>query len=355
MVTRHSTLSFKCRSMLSPIIASSPLRISSPLRTTANASDEKSNGLGISSPRQSIEKSPLLAKSPSLSHSVSHSITHSIVSNDSVGSSNQPSTAYVSSSRTYQPSRVPTAYVPSPHGTHLYSPKHLPKAVVSAMSDEASKQPPAAVLRLPQQTPLAPKRAPPIVPRRTSSVSRYIPIELQHAPSSSRHIPIEPQRDPTLPQVAPTALQQPPAAETTPIQTTSLYTSRRVSSTFLTPTSDMRPPLIAKPASPGRELDTFPASPPVHMPLTRPTNLYQTRRAPTPYNHAAQGNGPVPPRRLPIAYKPSDQSRVPSSLLAPPPSVRQLNSARNRGVSYASSTSSVYSRLVTDPKSGGWK
>ncbi|KAK6004400.1 hypothetical protein QM012_008262 [Aureobasidium pullulans] len=321
-----------------------------------SAKAEKSNGLGISSPRPSIEKSPLLAKTPSLSHSVSHSISHSIVSNDSVGSSNQPSTAYIQSSRTYQPSRVPTAYVPSPHGTHLYSPKHLPKAVVSAMSDEASKQP-ATALRLPQRAPsvpqqasILPKRAPPIVPQRTPSVSQYIPIELQRAPSKSRHIPIVPQRDPTLLQVAPTALQRPPAAEITPIQTTSLYTSRRVSSTFLTPTSHMGPSLMTKPRSPERHLDTFPASPPVHMPLTRPTNLYQTRRAPTPYNHAAQGNGPLGPRRLPVAYTPSNQSRVPSSMLAPPPSVRQLNSARNRGVSYASNTSSVYSRLVTDPK-----
>ncbi|KAG9563791.1 hypothetical protein KCU71_g3361, partial [Aureobasidium melanogenum] len=335
--------------MLSPIVASSPLRISSPLRATANANDEKFNGLGLSSPRPSIERSPLLAKTPSLSRS--------IASTDSVESSDQPSTAYIQSSRTYHPSRVPTAYVPSPHGTHLYSPKHLPKAIVSAMSDEASKPPAAAALRATQRAPSVPhhapviaKRVPPVVPQRTPSVSQYIPIELQRAPSTSRHIPIVPQRAPTLPQIAPTALQRPPAAEITPIQTTSLYTSRRVSSTFLTPTSHMGPPLITKAVSPERELDTFPTSPPVHMPLTRPTNLYQSRRAPTPYNHAAQGTGPFGPRRLPVAYTPSNQSRVPSSMLAPPPSIRQLNSARNRGVSFASNTSSVYSRHVTDPK-----
>ncbi|KAH0343873.1 hypothetical protein KCU81_g4977, partial [Aureobasidium melanogenum] len=339
--------------MLSPIIASSPLRISSPLRATIDANDEKSNGLGISSPRQSIEKSPLLAKTPSLSRS--------IASTSSVESADQPSTAYVQSSRTYHPSRVPTAYVPSPHGTHLYSPKHLPKAVVSAIADEASKQP-AAALRLPKrtssishQTPIVPKRAPPVVPQRTPSVSQYIPIELQRPLSVSRRIPVVPQRAPTLPQIAPTALQRPPAVEITPIQTTSLYTSRRVSSTFLTPTSHMGPPLITNPPSPERELDTFPSSPPVHMPLTRPTNLYQSRRAPTPYNHAAQNTGPLAPsplapRRVPVAYTPASQSRVPSSMLAPPPSVRRLNSARNRGHSFASNTSSVYSRLVTDPK-----
>ncbi|KEQ75052.1 hypothetical protein M436DRAFT_43303, partial [Aureobasidium namibiae CBS 147.97] len=295
MVNRHSTLSFKCRSMLSPIAISSPIRISSPLRAMMNANDEKS------ARPLSIDKSPLLSKTPSPLHSATSSI-------DSV--SGQPPAAYIQSAR-YQPSRVPTAYVPSPHGTHLYSPKHLPKAIVSAMS--ADLKPP------------------------TAAAAAY-----------------PPQRAPTLPKIAPAISY--PAPSITPIQTTSLYTSRRVSSMFMTPTAHMAPPLINKTPSSERKLDTFASSPLAHMPPIQPKNLYSTRRAPTPYVPYKPAT-PAPsqvssdaPRRFPVAsaYAPSSV-RVPSSLLQPPPSIRRLRSA-DRGVSYASNTSSIYSRLPTDDK-----
>ncbi|THX93123.1 hypothetical protein D6D03_10196 [Aureobasidium pullulans] len=286
MVKKHSTLSFKCRSaLLSPIAASSPLRISSPLRMAMNAGDEKPNGLGISSSRPSIEKSPLLSKSPS------HSSSHSVSSSGTMQSLHKASTAYVPSVHTYLPSRVPTAYVPSPHGTHLYSPKHLPKTISASA---------------------------PAIATQSASLGDAYP------PKQSFDLP--------------------------PIQTTSLYSSRRVSSTFLTPTSHMGPPAPMNFSSPRRGVpETMPVSPPVHMPLTRPTNLYSMRRAPTPYTPAIQGNGPAP-RRFPVVLTPPSQSnRLPSALLAPPPSIRQLNSAR-RGVSYASNTSSIYSRHVGDDK-----
>jgi hypothetical protein len=329
MVVRHSTLSFKCRSMLSPIAIGSPIRISSPLRSTMNASNEKSSTRPLS-----IEKSPLLSKTPSLSHSAQSSM-------DSMN--RQPSTAYIPSDR-YQPSRVPTAYVPSPHGTHLYSPKHLPKAVVSAMSEDVRPPAAAAVAYPPQRAPTLPKLAPAIA-HRAPSVPR-------RAPSIPRHIPI-------IPQQAPASPQRDLVREVTPIETSSLYTSRRVSSMFMTPIAHMAPLLISKTPSPERDLDTFPASPPVHMPLTRPTNLYATRRAPTPYTpytpykpavqQAAQQTGPTAPRRFPAAtYTPSSHMREPSSLLAPP-SIRRLRSA-DRGVSFASISSSIYSRLTSDEK-----
>jgi len=325
MVNRHSTLSFKCRSMLSPIAISSPIRISSPLRAMTNANDEKSTR------PLSIDKSPLLSKSPSPSHSATSSI-------DSVN--NQPSAAYIPSAR-YQPSRVPTAYVPSPHGTHLYSPKHLPKAIVSAMSADLKPPTAAAAAYPPQRAPTLPKIAPaisyraPSAPRRAPSLPRHIPIVLQQPPAP-------PQRD--------------PVPEITPIQTTSLYTSRRVSSMFMTPTAHMAPPIINKTPSPERNLDTFASSPLAHMPPIQPKNLYSTRRAPTPYvpykpaTPAPSQVSSVAPRRFPVAsaYAPSSV-RVPSSLLQPPPSIRRLRSA-DRGVSYASNTSSIYSRLPTDDK-----
>jgi hypothetical protein len=329
MVVRHSTLSFKCRSMLSPIAIGSPIRISSPLRSTMNASNEKS-----STRPMSIEKSPLLSKSPSLSHSAQSSM-------DSMN--RQPSTAYIPSDR-YQPSRVPTAYVPSPHGTHLYSPKHLPKAIVSAMSEDVRPPAAAAVAYPPQRAPTLTKLAPAIVHRAPS-----VP---QRAPSIPRHIPIIPQQPPASP-------QRDFVREVTPVETSSIYTSRRVSSMFMTPTAHMAPSLISKTPSPERDLDTFLTSPPVHMPLTRPTNLYATRRAPTPYTpytpykpavqQAAQRTGPTVPGRLPgAAYTPSSHMREPSSMLAPP-SIRRLRSA-DRGVSFASNTSSIYSRLTSDDK-----
>ncbi|KAI5211641.1 hypothetical protein E4T38_01279 [Aureobasidium subglaciale] len=248
---------------------------------------DKPDALCISSPRLSIEKSPLLSKSPSQS-----SAHLSVRSNDTTDSSqNQlPPRAYMpSTTRTYQPSRVPTDYVPSPHGTHLYSPKRLPKAVAS------------------------PSRGKP---------------------------PVRP--------VGPYALRgAAPAIDTTPVHTTSLYTSRRVSSTFLTPTS-MIPPLMTNNSSPMREPNTYQASPPVHMPLSRPINLYSSRRAPTPFAPTSCPTDQALPKRDPKAQGLPDYStRVPSTMLAPPPSVRQLNSAR-RGVSYASNTSSVYSRHVND-------
>ncbi|KAI4717406.1 hypothetical protein E4T48_06394 [Aureobasidium sp. EXF-10727] len=361
--------------------------ISSPLRATMNASDEKSHGLGISSPVLDVEKSPLLAQTPSLESIPSR--------NDSVGSSKKLSKAYLPSDRTYQHSRVPTAYVPSPHGTHLYSPKHLPKNIVSAMSEEVVKPPPAAAslntpqrgLSLLKRTPSARRQAPPIAPprpQRNPSISRHIPIVPQRVPSLTRQVPAvvettpyEPQQAPTLPQIAPTAPQRGPVADAPRIQTTALYTSRRVSSMFMTPTSEMAPPMMAKTHSPERKLDTFPASPPVHLPLTKPRNLYQTRRAPTPYNPITQTTGPAAPRRFPVPYTPSNLSNPtpvsavsghsrcassmalppsvlapppPSSLLAPPPSIRTLNSQLRRGVSYVSTTSSVYSRLPSDDK-----
>jgi hypothetical protein len=350
MVQRHSTLSFKCRSMLSPIAISSPMRISSPLRSMTNASDEKSSTRPLS-----IDKSPLLSKTPSPLHSAQSSI-------DSMNNG-QRSTAYIPSDR-YQPSRVPTAYVPSPHGTHLYSPKHLPKAVVSALSQEVKPPAAAASAYPPQRAPTLPKLAPTIV-HRTSSVPR-------RSSSLSRQRPLLPRHIPIIPQQAPSPPQRDPAPDITPIETSSLYTSRRVSSMFMTPTAEMAPPLMTKFPSPERKLDTFPASPPVHMPLTQPTNLYSTRRAPTPYvpltqpaniyatrraptpytpyKPAAQQPGPLAPRRLPMAaYTPSSHMREPSSLLAPPPPLRRLRSA-DRGVSYASNTSSIYSRLTSDEK-----
>jgi hypothetical protein len=333
MVVRHSTLSFKCRSMLSPIAISSPIRISSPLRSTVNANNEKSSTRPIS-----IEKSPLLAKTPSLSHSAQSSM-------DSMN--RKPSTAYIPPDR-YQPSRVPTAYVPSPRGTHLYSPKHLPKAVVSAMSEEVRPPTAAAIAYPPQRAPTLPKLAPAIV-HKAPSVPR-------RAPSIPRHIPIIPQQPPASP-------QQDLVREVTPGETSSLYTSRRVSSMFMTPIAHMAPPLISKtPSPPERDLDTFLSSPPVHMPITRPTNLYATRRAPTPYTpytpykpavqQAVQQTGQTgqtAPRRLPgAAYTPSSHLREPSSMLAPP-SIRRLRSA-DRGVSFASISSSIYSRLTSDDK-----
>ncbi|KAI5200259.1 hypothetical protein E4T39_05799 [Aureobasidium subglaciale] len=287
VVKRHSTLSFKCRSaLLSPIAVSSPLRISSPLRRTMSINIEKPDALGNSSPRLSIEKSRLLSKSPS------QSSAHSSVRSDSTADgmqNQQPPTAYMPSTRTYQPSRVPTDYVPSPHGTHLYSPKYLPKTTAS------------------------PSRAePPIRP--------VEPYALRRAASG---------------------------IETTPVLTTSLYTSRRVSSTFLTPTT-MIPPLMASGFSPMREPKAYQPSPPVHRPLTRPTNLYSSRRAPTPFAPTAYAIDQAMPNRDPIVRGPPDYpTRVPSTMLAPPPSIRQFNSAR-RGVSYASNTSSIYSRHVSD-------
>jgi hypothetical protein len=336
--------------MLSPIAISSPMRISSPLRSMTNASDEKSSTRPLS-----IDKSPLLSKTPSPLHSAQSSI-------DSMNNG-QRSTAYIPSDR-YQPSRVPTAYVPSPHGTHLYSPKHLPKAVVSALSQEVKPPAAAASAYPPQRAPTLPKLAPTIV-HRTSSVPR-------RSSSLSRQRPLLPRHIPIIPQQAPSPPQRDPAPDITPIETSSLYTSRRVSSMFMTPTAEMAPPLMTKFPSPERKLDTFPASPPVHMPLTQPTNLYSTRRAPTPYvpltqpaniyatrraptpytpyKPAAQQPGPLAPRRLPMAaYTPSSHMREPSSLLAPPPPLRRLRSA-DRGVSYASNTSSIYSRLTSDEK-----
>ncbi|KAI5241726.1 hypothetical protein E4T43_05252 [Aureobasidium subglaciale] len=287
-VKRHSTLSFKCRSaLLSPIAVSSPLRISSPLRRTMSINVDKPDALGISSPRLSIEKSPLLSKSPS--QSSAHSSVRSNDTTDSSQNQLRPTTYIPSTTRTYQPSRVPTDYVPSPHGTHLYSPKRHPKAIASPLRVEA-------------------------------------PIR-----------PVEPY---ALRRVA-------PAIDTTPVHTTSLYTSRRVSSTFLTPTS-MIPPLMTNSSSPMRESNTHQASTPVHMPLTRPINLYSSRRAPTPFAPTTYATDQALPKRDPRARGLPDYStRVPSTMLAPPPSIRQLNSAR-RGVSYASNTSSIYSRHVND-------
>ncbi|KAI4751799.1 hypothetical protein E4T52_05534 [Aureobasidium sp. EXF-3400] len=194
-----------------------------------NASDEKSRPL-------SIDKSPLLSKSPSPAHSAQSSI-------DSING--PPSAAYISSSR-YQPSRVPTAYVPSPHGTHLYSPKHLPKTIESAIAADLKPPTAAAAAYPPQRAPTLPKVAPAIVYRAPSVPKR--------APSLPRHIPIVPQQPPVSP-------KRNPVPEITPIQTSSLYTSRRVSSMFMTPTAHMAPPLTKTP-SPERKLDTFPSSPP---------------------------------------------------------------------------------------------